>query len=81
MPHYYYEPKINEADAEINIFYFLHQQNNIKGWIDVENELAFLASRKVHKNFRLIMKKNFQHWFLNKKKRLSNNLDLPSVIT
>lgn len=51
MPHYSYEPIINEADEEINIFYFLHQQNNIKGWIDVENELAFLASRKVHKKF------------------------------
>lgn len=43
--------ELDELDEEINIFNFLSFQKNIKGWIDVENELAHLASRKVRKKY------------------------------
>ncbi|MCZ8371887.1 AbiH family protein [Phocaeicola sp. KGMB11183] len=45
------EPSISEPNVEINIFNFLQKQKNIRGWIDVEKELAFLASRKVREKF------------------------------
>lgn len=39
------------SKSEINIFDYLKYKNDINGWIDVEKELANLASRKIRMNF------------------------------
>lgn len=39
--------KLESLNSEINIFSYLKYKRKIKGWIDVETELANLASRKV----------------------------------
>ena len=39
------------SKSEINIFDYLKYTNDINGWIDVEKELANLASRKIRENF------------------------------
>lgn len=39
------------SNSDINIFSYLRFKTEINGWIDVENELANLASRKVRENF------------------------------
>lgn len=39
------------SKSEINIFDYLIYKNDINGWIDVEKELANLASRKIGMNF------------------------------
>lgn len=50
LPYYSYKPKMDKVDEEIDIFSYLSYQKNIRGWIDVEKELAFLASRKVYED-------------------------------
>lgn len=42
---------LDMSKSEINIFDYLKYKNDINGWIDVEKELANLASRKVRMNF------------------------------
>lgn len=39
------------SKSEINIFDYLEYKHEINGWIDVEKELANLASRKIRENF------------------------------
>lgn len=39
------------SNSDINIFSYLRFKHEIKGWIDVENELANLASRKIRGDY------------------------------
>lgn len=41
------ETNLSNPNFRVNIFDYLNKQQNIKGWIDLENELASLASRRV----------------------------------
>ena len=68
---------LDMSKSEINIFDYLKYKNDINGWIDVEKELANLASRKVRMNFG----RDEVYAVVSEKERLSRNLELPFVTT
>lgn len=46
------EYELKRLNGDINIFSYLKYREQINGWIDVETELARLASRKIQDNFK-----------------------------